>query len=369
MSRQISKSTLHLITLLFVFWPFRLVTSQTNQQPDFYEQGIAKRDSGNWQAALDIWLAGYDSLNQQKPDARLGVAFIELATQKKAEKYYEQASEIYFWGLSENSVGEYKQKLREEIERTKLLLDKEAYSEWLRLLKKNDFGLSRKINAFWVSKDPMRTTEMNERLIEHWERISYSKENFKNEPTTIYGTDDRGLIFIKYGEPDKKLAGKLGTNQMEIMRWFPSDFLLRQEIQRYNNNAEVEIWTYRGLKKDEATVFLFGKKSGFGKYGLRYGVEDFIPDRAFRRSSTRTTVGIMPGAFIQLMYYSELFSADGFFMDRFRELEALWGNARAAGDLSPNRDVLLGLMGHYRSIDQDNVEFKHLPLDRTAVFE
>ena len=98
-------------------------------------------------------------------------------------------------------------------------------------------------------------------------------------------------------------------------------------------------------------------------------MEDFIPGRAFRRSGTRMTQGIMPGAFIQLMYYSELFSADSFFMDRFRELEALWGNARAAGDLSPNRDVLLGLLGHYKSIDQDNIKFKHLPLDRTEAFE
>jgi len=361
LSRQISKNTLHL--------PFRFVTSQTNQQPDFYEQGIAKRDSGNWQAALDIWLAGYDSLKLQKPDTRLGVTFMELATQKKAEKYYEQASEIYFWSLSKDSVGEYKQKLREEIERTKPVLDKEDYSEWLRVLKKNDSGLSKKITTFWVFKDPVPTTEKNERLIEHWQRIAYARENFKNDNTNVYGTDDRGLVYVKYGEPDKKLAGKLGTDQMEIMRWFPNNFLLRQEIQRYNSNPEVEIWTYSGLKKEEATVFLFGKKSGFGKYGLRYGVEDFIPDRAFRRSSTRTTEGIMPGAFIQLMYYSELFSADNFFMDRFRELEALWANARAAGDLSPNRDVLLGLLGHYRGMDQDNMEFKHLPLDRTGAFE
>lgn len=370
MSWQISKITLHLFTLLFVFCLFRLTISQTSQQPDFYEQGIAHRDIGNWQVALDIWLAGYESLKEEKKsDIRLGVAFIELATQKMAEKYYEQASEIYFWSLSKDSVGEYEQKLREEIERTKPLLDKEEYSAWLRLLKKSDSGLSKKIKTFWVFKDPVPTTEKNERLIEHWQRIAYARENFKNENTNVYGTDDRGLVYVKYGEPDEKLAGKLGTDQMEIMRWLPNGFLLRQEIQRYNNNPKVEIWIYRGLKKDGTTVFLFGKKSGFRKYGLRYGVEDFIPDRAFRRSSARTTEGIMPGAFIQLMYYSELFSADRFFMDRFRELEALWGNARAAGVLSPNRDVLLGLLAQYKSIDQDNIKFKHLPLDRTEAFE
>jgi len=29
----------------------------------------------------------------------------------------------------------------------------------------------------------------------------------------------------------------------------------------------------------------------------------------------------------------------------------------------------LGLLGHYKSIDQDNIKFKHLPLDRTEAFE
>ena len=357
------------VFILFLFFPFTQTLPVTFTNSDLYEQGIVQRDKGIWRAALDLWQAAKDSLSKaNSSDPRIGIAFIELATQKKASDFYEQACEMYFWGFSKVNH-EFSKEIEAEIARISPLLDKKEAADWQSLLKRDTPKLIQKINAFWVRKDPMPTTEMNERLIEHWERIAYSKENFKNEPTTIYGTDDRGFVFVKYGEPDKKLAGKLGTNQMEIMRWFPSEFLLRQEIQRYNNNPEVEIWTYSGLKKDAATVFLFGKKSGFGKYGIRYGVEDFIPNRAFRRSGTRMTQGIMPGAFIQLMYYSELFSADSFFMDRFRELEALWGNARAAGDLSPNRDVLLGLMGHYRSIDQDNVEFKHLPLDRTAVFE
>ncbi len=370
MSRQLAIVALHLITILFVFSSFRLATSQINQQPDFYDQGIAERDSGDWQLALDIWLSGYDSLKQVKqPDIRLGVAFIELATQKKAENYYEKASEVYFWSLSKNSVGKHKHALQKEIARIKPLLNKEQHSEWLKLLKSNDSSLSKKIKAFWIIKDPVPTTEKNERLIEHWQRIAHAGENFKNEQTNVYGTDDRGLVYIKYGEPDQKLGGKLGTDQMEIMRWFPNDFLLRQEIQRFNNNPVVEIWVYFGFQKDASTVFIFGKKTGFGKYGLRAGLEEFIPNRAFRRGSTRTTQNVLPGAFLQLMYYGELIAADRFFEERFRELEALWGNSRAAGDLSPNRDVLMGLLGHYRSLDQDNIKFKYLPLDRTETFE
>ncbi len=269
--------------ILFFFFPYTQTLSVTFTNSDLYEQGIVQRDKGIWRAALDLWQAAKDSLSKENSsDPRIGIAFIELATQKKASDYYEQACEMYFWGFSKALNHKFRKKIEAEIARISPLLDKKEASNWQSLLKRDAPKLIQKINTFWVSKDPMPTTEMNERLIEHWQRIAYSKENFKNEPTTIYGTDDRSLIFVKYGEPDKKLAGKLGTDQTEIMRWFPSEFLLRQEIQRYNNNPEVEIWTYRGLKKDESTVFLFGKKSGFGKYGLRYGVEDFIPDLAFR---------------------------------------------------------------------------------------
>ncbi|MFQ5676175.1 MAG: GWxTD domain-containing protein [bacterium] len=333
---------------------------------DFYEQGLAKRDSVHWQEALNIWLSGRDSLAKKNDiDPRIGIGFIELATQKKASNYYEQANELYFWGLSKPSIRKYKDELREEIDRIQPLLDDETYSEWVKLLKKGNVGLFNKIKFFWIRNDPIPTTEINERLLEHWQRIGYAREHFNEEQTTVYGTDDRGLIYVKYGEPDKKLAGKLGQDQLEIMRWFPTDFQLRQEIQRFNNNPLVEIWVYIGLRKKKSTVFLFGKKAGFGRYRLRYGVEEFIPERAFRRINTRTTQGMMPGAFIQLMYYSELIHADRFFLDRFRELEALWANSRAAGELNPNRDVLLGLIRHYKSQDEDRAEFKYLLPQKT----
>jgi len=364
------KVLLSVTAILFLIYQSYISQTSSSIQFDFYERGIAQRDSGNWQAALDIWLSARDSLTDKNySDPRIGIAFIELATREKAADYYPQASEIYFWGLSQVSITKFKWEIGNEIKRIGPLLSEEEISIWLVLLEENDTKLNMKIKAFWVNKDPIPTTKMNERLIEHWERIASIRKNFKEDQTTIYGTDDRGLVFVKYGEPDKKFAGQLGTDQLEIMRWFPTDFLLRQEIQRFNNTPEVEIWAYSDLKKNGSTVFLFGKKSGFGKYGLKYGVEDFIPERAFRRSSTRTTGGVIPGTFIQLMYYSELINADRYFLGRFRELEALWANSRAAGELNPNRDLLLGLLNHYKSIDQDNIKFKHLVPDRTSKLE
>ncbi len=58
------------------------------------------------------------------------------------------------------------------------------------------------IVEYWNRKDPDPTTDENERLIEHFRRIDYSFEAFSSK---LYpGYDDRGKIFIKYGEPDQR---------------------------------------------------------------------------------------------------------------------------------------------------------------------
>ncbi len=336
---------------------------------DLYELGLAQRDSGNWQEALRIWQMAKDSLPEQTAtDPRIGLAFIELATQKKAADYYENASKMYFWGFSQANAKIYKEEIRQEIDRLSAILGDEESNRWLKLVEDGDSAINNEIKCFWVRKDPIPTTEKNERLIEHWQRLAHVKEKYLLEKTTVYGTDDRGMVYVKYGEPDVIYAGKLGEGQVEIIRWL-DDFMLRQEIQRFNNIPELEIWLYKNLDSEKSTIYLFGKRTGFGKYGLRYGIEDFISDQAFRRNSTQTTRGVLPGAMLQLIYYSELIQVDRFFVERYRELEAMWSNARAAGYLSPNYDVIRGLVNHYKNIDKDRLQFKYMPLDQTNAFE
>ncbi|MFQ5752441.1 MAG: GWxTD domain-containing protein, partial [bacterium] len=180
-------------------------------ETDLYQQGMELRDSGNWEEALKIWLTAKDSSGaQSQPDPRIGMAFIELATQKQATDYYEQASKIYFWGFAQKNINQYKKEIHQEIERIAPLLSKEESALWFKYLDRGDAGLLNKIKGFWIKKDPIPTSEINERLIEHWERIAFAKEKFNVENTTVYATDDRGLVFVKYGAPDKKYTGKLG---------------------------------------------------------------------------------------------------------------------------------------------------------------
>lgn len=336
---------------------------------EHYQQGVTQMEQGRWQAALKTWLTAKDSLDKiERSDPRIGLAFIKLVTEKQATDYYEQASEMYFWGFSHFQFGRYQEAVKKELQRISPLLSKEDRKRWFNLFDKQDPEMVNLIKGFWTKKDPIPTTILNERLIEHWERIAHVKNKYHLDSTNVFGSDDRGLVFMKYGAPSGVFTGKLGVDQYELMRWI-NDFLLRQEIQRFNTLPEVEIWVYPNIGKGRSTVFMFGKKAGFGKYGLRYGIEELIPDRAFRRNSTLTTRGILPGNMLQLMYYSELHRIDDYFLNRYRELESQWSNARASGLLSPDYDVIRSYLSHYRSMDKARSEFKFLKPDATDALE
>jgi GWxTD domain-containing protein len=62
------------------------------------------------------------------------------------------------------------------------------------------------LNQFWKSKDPTPATEKNEFKEEHERRVKYARENFG----TYIGDrlwDDRGDVYIIYGEPEEKEMG------------------------------------------------------------------------------------------------------------------------------------------------------------------
>ncbi|RMF66040.1 MAG: GWxTD domain-containing protein [Calditrichaeota bacterium] len=356
-----------LILLLILF--FVPGTLPARVGPDLYEKGLQEKKLGHWRKALETWREGQASSGGRlAPDPRIGIGFIELATENQAKSFYEDASRLYFWGLTLEDWSPYSEVLTREVERVAPLADEETAARWRNLLESKDPALGEALRVFWLKRDPIPTTPKNERLLEHWERIAYARAHFKKDSTSVYGTDMRGLVFVKYGAPDESFANTLGYDLYEIMRLF-DDFTLRQEIQRFNTHPEYEIWRYYGLEPRRSTVFIFGKKEGFGRYGLRQGIEDFIPDRAFRRTSTVTTYGVLPGAVLQLMYYSELRNIDRYFLDRYNEQETLWRNARSANRLSPNYDIIRGILGHYRSLDRTLVTFKFLPSDRTSAYE
>lgn len=52
--------------------------------------------------------------------------------------------------------------------------------------------------TFWASRDPAPVTEANERRIEHYRRVAYSREHFG---AFKFPWDTRGDVYVRYGEP------------------------------------------------------------------------------------------------------------------------------------------------------------------------
>ena len=79
-------------------------------------------------------------------------------------------------------------------------------SETVEFLKLSRVEREKWIAKFWKSKDPTPTTERNEFKEEHEKRVEYAKANF-GSGFTMRPWDDRGEVYIKYGEPDEKEPG------------------------------------------------------------------------------------------------------------------------------------------------------------------
>ncbi|MGH7455909.1 MAG: hypothetical protein ACRENG_31420, partial [bacterium] len=145
---------------------------------DYYDEGIKLKISGDWQKALAAWLLGKEALAAQgESDPRVGIAFIELAAEQSATAYYEQACDLYDWGFSRADPEKYKSEIAAEIERIVPLLTEDEYKARCSDVEKGNPALNTKIRNFWIEKDPTPTTKINERLLEHWERITHARKN------------------------------------------------------------------------------------------------------------------------------------------------------------------------------------------------
>ena len=61
------------------------------------------------------------------------------------------------------------------------------------------------VRKFWADQDPDLTTAANERLLEHYRRVSFAMQNFSEGRQPW---DQRGEVYIRFGEPDHRSTSK-----------------------------------------------------------------------------------------------------------------------------------------------------------------
>ncbi len=294
-----------------------------SQAQDPYERGQAFIRDGNPEAALILWVAVQDSLwGAEAEDPRISVAFIETVVEHGFDEYREVATLIFERAFSGRPAAS--EKARGEIlaegRRTLALTDSASADVWLQAGEDDPGLLARIIKRYWIERDPTPTTPVNERLFEHWERIVHARRNYIYNYSSPYRTDDRGVFYVKYGEPDRITAGTLAISSFDQRRLGVS----LGDMVAVDLNPRYELWRYANLEPPDFTYFLFGNVDQTGPFEYVTGLSEIIGPSA---RTTRIN-GMRAQYFLEYFYYIELARMGGPYGNRLAELERLWGEAR-----------------------------------------
>ena len=294
-----------------------------SQAQDPYERGQEFIDAGNPEAALILWVAVQDSLwDAQAEDPRIGVAFIETVVEHGFDEYREVASLIFERSFSGRPVASAKARgeILAEGRRTLALTDSVSADFWLEAGEDDPAMLALTIKRFWIQRDPTPTTPLNERLFEHWERIAHARRNYIYNRSSPYRTDDRGVFYVKYGEPDRIAAGTLSISSFDQRRLGVS----LGDMVAVDLNPRYEIWRYANIDPPAFTYFLFGNVDQTGPFEYVKGLSEIIGPSA---RTTRIN-GMRAQYYLEYFYYIELGRMGGPYGNRLGELERLWGEVR-----------------------------------------
>jgi len=336
-----------------------MLSQQSMAQPQSpYQQGLEQLYRGHVDEALSIWETNYEE--SARVDARIGFEYIRIITEREFDDRFETATEMYYQALMKGTGVNSRIAIRQEIERMKAIVGDGIYRQWTEWWEADNRKLQADIRGFWIQLDPTPSRTVNERLIEHWQRIAEARKRFTKNSSTIYGTDGRALIYVRYGEPDRTQSGILTLQDMNVKPWLERQIIQRDDRQWeeeemsqvqdgdmprpysalqvetlefviYDNHRypEYEIWFYDDIatEGDKPVPFIFGTNISTDQFELRSTIDDFIPELAFnteafrdREMSKFTRAGITPALMLQLLYYEQLSAIDPFFENRLNKL-------------------------------------------------
>ncbi len=98
------------------------------------------------------------------------------------------------------------------------------------------------IVTWWHRQDPLPATYDNERLEEHLYRIYHAQQNYPYRRDSL-GVDDRGRIFVRFGQPWRQRVITLKDPNLQVL---PLQYRLPRN----------EMWVYRNIHDDAHYLFV-----------------------------------------------------------------------------------------------------------------
>ena len=294
---------------------------------DPWQAGLDLIEAGDVEGALLLWYDARDSLTAAgAEDPRIGTRFIEAVVEHELGSLTAAATEMFFWGLS--GRGPYPEPIRDEIlaegRRTFVLTDTLVARYWDSVGREDPEALAIAIKQFWIERDPTPATPLNERLVEHWQRIVHARRNYVYNHSSPFRTDDRGVLYVKYGTPDRITSGHLGINSADRRSHGISD----EDWARFDRQPQYEIWRYARPYDRDFYYYLFGNIDGTGPFQRVDGLHRILPSNA--RSYKHNDIRFLH--YLELFYYADLARMGGPYGQRLAELERRWYGSRVPNE-------------------------------------
>lgn len=240
-----------------------------------YRIGTAYVSQKKYTLALRIWEAALRRLqerNQPVPPP-LADAYIRTALRNGTPETREEATAVYLdllrqagqTAVSDTSVlGRYLRQMAVVLpasmqDRTGL-----SVTPTLEVTVAPTAAAGSLLVAWWRGQDQLPATPQNERLEEHLQRVAYAEHHYQDDGRL----DDRGLIYIRLGEPSQITMVDFDHPQ------FRDRVIRRNPTLTEFDFPENEFWIYEHL--DRSAYYLFVENEGNGRMTLSE-TQDLFP--------------------------------------------------------------------------------------------
>jgi GWxTD domain-containing protein len=210
----------------------------------YLDQAELYTENGDHERALELLEKALDDIN--RPGFAFASAYLNLVVKLNEKDLFEQATNLFMMSLSNDQFSDAdRQILQNELEYLSHIADEREFISLNPVQQKNTGEAANTVRKIWTSLDPTPTINTNQRLIEHRKRVLEAKERFAN-PDAPHGLDDRGIAFLKYGEPDTIYDRSFDFNRGELMGFVSEFQAMREEM-----NLTAEMSSFSNIETTE----------------------------------------------------------------------------------------------------------------------
>ncbi|MEX0647212.1 MAG: GWxTD domain-containing protein [Balneolaceae bacterium] len=321
---------IYFFSFLFLLCSLTNASAQGGECEQWLNEGLNAEANGDYLSGLEIWVNSRSVLNEPCPS--ISFEYIRLTTEQKLKDYYPMAHSMYLWALTTENLAAHHEAIKTEIDRLAPIMPPEMVKNLQKLMERNDPALLERIILFWDDSRLTSAPSYNERLLEHWERISNVREHFNKDSQLPYGTDDRGSFYVRFGEPDHKAQIDLTIKPEDI-----NNILSMSEVREFNErfprftteagspfnyNPIIEVWRYDKNEDFISEFVLLFNRNGDGSYRYLRTIDDLIKNSSFsvREIINGRSNGLTPGVVMQAILYDKLKFTANVFADRASSL-------------------------------------------------